>query len=232
MNFWEHLGELRRRLLVCIYVLFAGALLGAFGVNPVIDWLAKPVGELVFVHPTEAFTAQIKVAVGLSFLLTLPVLLYQGWSFLAGGLLASEKVYIRWAVPASWILFMSGAGLSTFVIFPKAVEFLLLMRSHRMQPMLSVDSYLNFFATLGMAFGLLFQLPLVLHFLAKLGLLRPDFLEVNRRMCYLVIFCLATIFNPVPEVFTQLLLAFAAIGLMEASIAMMRWEIRRKTRFK
>jgi sec-independent protein translocase protein TatC len=230
MNIWEHFGELRTRLLRCIYVLFAGIGIGAFLVDRTISWLAKPVGELVFLHPTEAFAAQLKVAVGISFLIGLPYFLWQAWSFVGQGLKASEKRYVRVVVPCSYILFMGGAAFSTFWVFPKAVDFLLTLKSEHLAPMLSVESYLNFFALLAIAFGLLFQLPLVLHFLARLGVMRAEFLEGNRRMGYFLIFVLATLFNPVPEVFTQLLLAFAAIALFELSILLMKFEARRKTR--
>jgi sec-independent protein translocase protein TatC len=178
----------------------------------------------VFVHPTEAFTAQIKIAVGVSFLICLPVILYQIWAFIAEGLKENEKHYLRWSVPFSYSFFMIGFAFSTFMVFPKAVNFLLTLKSQSLTPMLSVEAYLDFFIMLGLAFGILFQLPLVLHLLAKVGILRPDFLEHNRRISYLVIFLVATLFNPVPEVFTQLLLAFAAIGLFELSIFLVRWE--------
>jgi sec-independent protein translocase protein TatC len=229
MNVWDHLGELRRRLLICVYVLMAGSVAGAFAVNPIIDWLARPVGTLVFLQPTEAFAAQIKIAVGVSFLLGLPVLIYQAWAFVSTGLEDREKRYLLWSVPLSYVFFMGGFAFATFMVFPKAVAFLLTLRSQRLEPMLSVESYLDFFVLLGLAFGFLFQLPLVLHFFAKMGLLRSDFLAQNRRISYLVIFVLATIFNPVPEVFTQLLLACAAITLFELSIFLVRWETRQTT---
>jgi sec-independent protein translocase protein TatC len=227
VNIWEHLGELRRRLLICIYVLIAGTAFGAWAVNPVIGWLARPVGQLVFLHPTEAFAAQIKIAVGVSFLLGLPVFLYQAWAFVSTGLRDQEKRYLLWAVPLSYLFFMLGFAFSSFIVFPKAVAFLLTLKSSHLEPMLSVESYLSFYGMLGLAFGILFQLPLVLHFLAKMGILRTEFLAHNRRISYLLIFLLATIFNPVPEVFTQLLLACAAIALFEFSIFLVRWETRK-----
>jgi sec-independent protein translocase protein TatC len=187
--------------------------------------LAGPAG---FVHPTEAFAAQVKIAVGVSFLICLPVVLYQVWAFISSGLEHKEKRYLLWAVPFSYLFFMLGASFSTFLVFPKAVAFLLTLRSQHLEPMLSVESYLNFYILLAMAFGLLFQLPLVLHFLAKIGILRADFLAHNRRISYLLIFLGATIFNPVPEVFTQLLLACSAIGLFELSIFLVKWETKSK----
>lgn len=227
MNVWDHLGELRSRLLTCIYVLGAGTAVGAFFVNPVIAWLAKPVGKLVFVHPTEAFTAQIKIALGISFLLGLPVLLYQIWAFIGEGLNPKEKGYIKWAVPLSYSLFMLGWASSTFFIFPRAVAFLLTLKANHLEPMLSVESYLDFYVLLGLSFGVLFQLPLVLHLLGKIGVLRADFLAANRRISYLAMFIIATIVNPVPEVFTQVLLAAAGIALFEISIVLIRMEAKK-----
>jgi len=170
----------------------------------------------------------MKVAVGISFLIGLPFFLQQIWGFISVGLQEKEKRYIRWVAPCSYVLFMAGASLAAFVIFPKAVAFLLTLKSSALQPMLSVESYLDFFCLLTIAFGALFQLPIVLHFLAKIGVLRSEFLEGNRRICYAGIFLLATICNPVPEVFTQLLLAFCAIALFELSILLVRKEIKRQ----
>ena len=115
MNIWEHLGELRKRLLICIYVLLGGLPIGAFLVNPIIAWLAKPVGQLVFVQPMEAFTAQIEIAVGVSFLIGLPIILYQVWSFVAVGLKETEKRYFRSIIPAVYVCFMLGVAFSTFL---------------------------------------------------------------------------------------------------------------------
>jgi sec-independent protein translocase protein TatC len=226
MNIWEHLGELRKRLLICLYVLLAGLPAGAYLVNPIIAWLSKPVGQLVFVQPMEAFTAQLEVAMGVSFLIGLPVILYQVWRFVSGGLTDKEKRYFLWMIPAAYLGFMAGVVFSTFWVFPRAVQFLLTLKSQHIVPMLSVEAYLKFFILLALAFGILFQLPLGLHLLAKLGILQADFLMQNRKMAYLIIFLLATIFNPVPEVLTQVVLAGAAIALLEVSIWLVRWETR------
>jgi sec-independent protein translocase protein TatC len=209
-------------------VLLGGLPIGALAVNPVIAWLSRPVGELVFIQPMEAFTAQLEIAVGVSFLLVLPVLLYQAWAFVSSGLSKGEKTYFRWIIPVAYLCFMAGVAFSTFWVFPRAVQFLMTLKSRHLVPMLSVESYLKFFMLLGLAFGTLFQLPLVLHFLAKLGILKVDLLTEHRRMSYFVIFLAATLFNPVPEVLTQLVLAGAAIALFEISIMLVRWESRRQ----
>src|ERR1035438_4320652 len=102
MNIWDHLGELRRRLLICVYVLLAGLPIGVLAVSPIIAWLARPVGELVFVQPMEAFTAQLEIAVAVSFLLALPVILYQAGAFVFAGLSDKEKGYFRAVIPVCY----------------------------------------------------------------------------------------------------------------------------------
>jgi sec-independent protein translocase protein TatC len=227
MNIWDHLGELRKRLLICLYVLLAGLPLGGYLVSPVIAWLSKPVGDLVFIQPMEAFTAQLEIAVGVSFLIGLPVILIQIWKFVSSGLTRKEKGYFRWMIPMAYLSFMTGVVFSIFWVFPRAVQFLLTLKAQHLVPMLSVEAYLKFFILLTFAFGILFELPLALHLLAKLGVLKPDFLMQNRKISYFMIFLAATLFNPVPEVLTQLVLAGAAIALFEISIWLVRWETRR-----
>ena len=229
MNIWDHLGELRKRLLICLYVLMLGLPVGGYLVSPIIGWLSKPVGQLVFVQPMEAFTAQLEVAVGVSFLIGLPVILYQAWRFVSGGLTSREKRYFLWMIPVAYLGFMGGVVFSTFWVFPRAVQFLLTLKSQHIVPMLAVEAYLKFFIVLAFAFGILFQLPLALHLLAKLGILQADVLMKNRKISYLIIFLIATVFNPVPEVLTQVVLAGAAIVLFEVSIWLVRWETRHRS---
>src|SRR6202158_1894083 len=121
MNIWDHLGELRRRLLLCLYVLLAALPAGAYLVTPIITWLSKPVGNLVFVQPIEAFTAQLEIAVGVSFLLALPVILFQMWGFVSGGLTKKEQGYFLWMIPVAYLCFMTGVAFSALWVFPRAV---------------------------------------------------------------------------------------------------------------
>src|SRR5438552_2666256 len=121
MNIWDHLGELRRRLLICLYVLLAGLPIGAYFVSPIIGWLSKPVGNLVFVQPMEAFTAQLEIAAGVSFLVGLPVILHQGWRFVSGGLTEREKSYFQWLIPVIYLGFMGVVVFSSCSLFSRAV---------------------------------------------------------------------------------------------------------------
>lgn len=221
---FAHLDDLRRRIIYCLCFLLGGSVFGVWLVKPMIAWLVRPVGHLFFSRPAEAFLFHMKIVLSISFFLTLPIILYHASAFVASGLKEKEKHYLRAVVPAVYALFLLGASLSAFLIFPRAVEFLLTLQTPYFVPFLGAESYLDFFLLLCLAFGGLFQLPLVLHFLAKMRILTPELLTRNRRLTYLVLFIAATVFNPVPEVFTQLLLGFSAIILFEISVALVRWE--------
>src|SRR6185369_4524736 len=103
------------------------------------------VGDLVFVQPMEAFTAQLEIAVSVSFLIGLPVIIYQAWAFIGAGLKRNERKYFLWVIPVAYICFMAGVTFSTFWVFPRAVEFLLTLKSRHLVPMLSVEAYLKFY---------------------------------------------------------------------------------------
>jgi sec-independent protein translocase protein TatC len=230
MNVWDHLTELRKRLLISIYTLFGCTALGFLAVDPLLEYLAKPVGALVFIQPTEAFAVQLKVAIAVGLLIGLPVFLYQIWAFVGAGLHMTEKRYIRWVVPLSYVLFLSGVAVAVFLIFPRAMQFLVSLQSEYLQPMITAQAYIDFFFTTAFVIGVFFELPLVLHFLAKVGVLRPDFLAGNRRMFYLLFFVIGTLLNGSPDVFTQIFLGSAGIALFEFSILLMKFEWRRKAK--
>ncbi len=191
-------------------------------INPILDWLARPIGTLIYTQPFEALGAQVKIAVGLSFLFALPLLLYQFWAFTAAGLTPTEKKSIRWLVPSSYILFLAGFSFSAFILFPRAVEFVLTLGSQHVEPMLSIGPYLDLFCLSGLVMGFLFQLPLVLYFLSRVGILHASALTKNRKVAYLAIFLVASVLNPGPDAFTQILMAAAAILLFEVSILLVR----------
>lgn len=226
MNVWDHLGELRRRFLICIASVAICMVAGFWTVNPILDWLARPLGTLIYTEPFEAFGAQVKIAVGVGFLIALPVLLYQFWVFISLGLTNTERKSLRWLVPSSYVLFLGGFSFSSFLLFPRAVAFVLTLGSQHVEPMLSIGPYLDMFCLSGLVLGFLFQLPLVLYFMARVGLLQASSLAKNRKVTYLVIFIAASVLNPGPDAFTQILLAAAAILLFEISIWVVRTQAK------
>ncbi len=223
----EHLEEFRRRLLVCLAaVLVASAAVYSFS-DGLLRWLARPVGSLVFIGPAEAFMARLKVSVYGGLFLAAPLVLYEAWGFVADGLLDGERRCLRWILPSSYVLFALGAGLGLAAVVPAAARFLMAYGSEDIRPLLSVNAYLSFAGAVTLAFGGVFQLPLILAFLEKAGLVRVSDLAAHRRHAYLGSFVLGALLTPGPDVFSQLLLALPTVVLFELSLAVLSWKNRR-----
>ncbi|HAH07664.1 MAG TPA: twin-arginine translocase subunit TatC [Elusimicrobia bacterium] len=217
----EHLEELRRRLLVCLVCAAACACWVFPHSGAVIDRLAAPAGKLVFLSPAGAFLIRLKIAVFGGAFLALPILLYQAWSFVVEGLTDGERRPLLWVLPAAYLLFAAGAALALFVVVPAALRFLLDFGTPTLRPLMSVDEYLGFFFFMALAFGLLFQLPIALLFLHRIGVVTRAGLSGYRRHAYLLAFVIAAFLTPGPDVFSQFVLAVPTILLYEVSLLAM-----------
>ena len=223
MTITEHLEELRWRILKSLAAVFIGTAAVWSRSGEALSWLAKPVGSLVFVAPTEAFFTRLKVAMFAGAMLALPFVLYQAWAFTACALPRGARKAVALIVPASYVFFVSGVCLAVFVVVPTAVGFLISYGSTAVTPMLSVASYIEFVVGLSIAFGIVFQLPLVLIFLHRAGLVGRASLAAKRRYIYFAAFVVAAVMTPGPDVFSQFALAIPIILLFEASLLAMRW---------
>lgn len=222
MTITEHLEELRWRMLKSLVAVFFGTIAVWGWSAEMLSFLARPVGSLVFVAPTEAFFTRVKVAVFGGAMLALPVVLYQIWAFTACAMSASLRKAAAVIVPFSYAFFLAGASLSIFFVTPKAIRFLVAYGSSEVAPMLTVGHYVEFVTSLALAFGIVFQLPIVLLFLQRAGLIRRSALSAKRRYIYFLSFVAAAILTP-PDVISQLALGFPIVFLFEASLFAMRW---------
>lgn len=218
----EHLVELRERLIWMLLFLGAGSAVVFHYSGAFIDWLAKPVGRLVFVAPTEAFYTRLRIAVFGGFALTLPLQLHQLYLFVARALNKKWRATIAALAPASYLLFMLGAAISLYIVVPSAMKFLLSYGSDGLQPMLSLASYLDFVTGLTLAFGAVFQLPLILLALNRAGIVGRDRLSEYRRHVYLLCTVAAAFLTPGPDPISQLALALPAVILFEMTLLVMR----------
>lgn len=214
----EHFAELRRKLIYCLISFCITSAISWQYVPQIINYISRPVGKLVFLHPTEAFVTYFKVCMWSGFFLSLPVIIYNVWQYVALGLSDKEKKNIFIFAPASFILFLIGASFGFFLAIPSAVKFLIDFGSSWSQPMITVNEYISFVFWLLLGFGATFELPLVLFFLAKLKLVNAKLLKKYRRHAVLIIFVAAGIITPTPDIFTQSLMAFPLIILYELSI--------------
>lgn len=232
MPLLEHLIELRRRLLwsgaafliafgVCYY--YSGWIY-AFLAHPLAVALkGQPGTELIFTQLYEAFFTYLKVAMFGAFFISFPVLATQLWLFVAPGLYRSEKRALLPFLIATPILFLAGAALAYFFVFPFAWRFFLSFQSPSspgglaIVAMPKVSEYLSLVMKLILAFGIAFELPVGLSLLAKVGIITSDQLKRSRRYAYVGMFVIAAVLAP-PDVFTQTGLAVPLVLLYESSI--------------
>lgn len=221
LTFTEHLEELRQRLIRSIAsVVIASVLIYAF-TDKILIFLSKPAGRLVFIAPAEAFITSIKIAIFGGLYISSPFVLYQVWKFISSGLGIREKRNVLLFSIFSFVLFVLGSCLGYFIIVPIGLKFLMAFGTEDLTPMISVGKYISFVTSLSFAFGLVFQLPLIVLFLTKIGVVTPEFLSSRRKYAIVIIFIVAAIFTP-PDIVTQCLMAIPLLALYEISIFLSR----------
>ena len=219
MTIIEHLEELRRRLLIAIAALLVATAISWFFADQLLTFFIRPVGRVIFVGVTEAFFVRLKLALLAGVFLSLPVVLYQIWTFVGVGLTPVERRYTLWLLPPALVLFVGGAIFALVAIVPIGVRFLLSYQVPGvLEPFISVGAYVSFLTAFMLAFGAVFELPIVLIFLAKLGLVTSAQLAAGRRYAIVAIVALAAVLTPGGDVFSQLLMAVPTYLLYEASI--------------
>jgi len=185
--------------------------------------------KLVFLAPTEAFWMNMKVALVAALVFSLPVIFLQLWKFIAPGLQPTEKKYVIPFVIVSTGLFIVGASFCFIIVLPFALSFLLNYKiGDFLMPMLSVGQYVDFCLKFILAFGAIFELPIVLIFLTKIGLVTPETLKRNRRLAIVLAFVAGAILTPTPDPFNQTLMAIPIIMLYEVGIQLSVFFAKRK----
>ena len=183
--------------------------------------------KLVFISPTEAFFVHLKIAIYAALGLSVPVILYQAWSFIAPGLLPGEKTKGLRLVVSSTIFFVVGAAFCYYMVLPMGLKFLIGYGGDLLLPMLSIGAFIGFCVKLMLVFGVVFQLPLIVIFLHGLGLVTIDQLKSYRGYIILSSFVVSAVITP-PDVFTQILLALPLMILYESSLIFIRIFKRKK----
>ena len=172
----EHLEEFRGRIIksTVFMIIISGLFYNLTDI--VLLNVVKPLGgTVVFIAPTEAFISKIKIAIFGGLFLSSPFIIYQFWQFISQGLKPSEKKYALIFGPLSLLFFVSGATFAYFIIVPTGIRFLMGFSTDFIIPMITVSKYISFVGTLVLAFGLVFQLPSLLLFLTKVGIVTRSF---------------------------------------------------------
>lgn len=172
---------------------------------------------MTFIEPAEALFVSLKVSFFAGIIISLPVVIYQVWSFISPGLVKKERRYTLPFVIIATIFFLGGVAFAYFVILPLGLKFLLTFGARYWKPNITVGNYLSFSLKLMFAFGAVFELPLVITFLSMLGIVTPKQLSKNRKYVFLLCFIIGAILTP-PDIFTQVLMAIPLMVLFEISI--------------
>lgn len=215
--FFQHFAELRKRVIFCLITVILASIISYFFVGKLLPFITRPIGKLVFIQPQEAFVAYLKLALICGMVISLPVFIYQIGAFIYAGLTKTERKYIIFYVPVSLLFFILGAAFAYAIIVPYGLRFLLGFGNPHIHPMISISSYISFLGIMLIAFGIIFELPVAVLFLSKIGFVTPQILRKNRRYVLLGIFVVAAILTP-PDIFTQIMLALPLLLLYEFSI--------------
>ena len=214
----DHLQEFRKRLIICLVVVAIAALACYNYVDDIIALLSGPAGKLYFMNPSEVFFTYMEIALYAGILFTLPVLLYEVWAFVAPALWPEERRAVLVILPTAVILFYVGLVFAYYLVIPAAVTFFMGFATQTLQPMFSLESYLSFILALTLPFGFIFELPLIVVFLAKIGLVTGDFLKGQRKILIVIAFIFAAVVSPTTDIFTQTMIAVPLIVLYEISL--------------
>lgn len=219
MSFLDHLEDLRRVLIHSAIAAMTAAILCWFWSGLLLDILVRPLVEhgVYFTRPNEAFVTRLKLAGISGLFLVLPFILWKVYGFILPGLYRRERRIITPLLIASTLLFYAGVAFSFLVVSPAVIGFLLGFGTAIMQPLIGIGPYFSFVAQLSLAFGLVFELPVLVFFLSLAGIVDPRQLLRGWRYALLLIVLAAAILTP-PDVFSQLAMAIPVSLLYIASV--------------
>ena len=227
MTLTEHLAELRSCLLKALAALVIGTASSVYFLQDIMDVLTSAAKELYYMRPAEAFMIYMKVALLSGLLLASPFMLYELYAFVRPALTWRERKFTLICLPLSLLLFIAGMLFSYSFVFPRGLEFVLGFAASKVNPLISMESYLDFLLMLIVPFGFAFNMPVTLTLLAYLGIISSQMLMKFQRHVILAAFIIAGVITPTPDVITQTLLAVPLILLYEVSIVIIRFVIKR-----
>lgn len=224
----EHLRELRSRLVKAVIALGIGTILSFLFTERIFRLLLVPAGDIkpVFIEVTEMLTTYFRVALLSGFILALPFILYQAVMFVAPGLHRRERRWLFTFLPAAGVSFLAGALFGYFVLLPPALKFLLSFGGDLATPQIRISNYVNLVLGLMFWLGVVFETPLVMYFLARLGIVSPQTLGRFRRVFIVLAFVLAALITPTPDPINQTLVALPLIALYEVGVLLARLAAR------
>lgn len=222
MTIFEHISELRKRLFVIVVFFILAVIVSFFLSQPLIRYLqesdlAKEITMNAF-RLTDPFKVFMEMTLYLALVIILPVILYQLWAFISPGLYEKERKVTLSYIPAAVLLFLAGIAFSYFILFPLILKFMMQLSSQmNINPVIGINEYFSFLFQITLPFGLLFELPIIILFLTRLGIITPMFLAKIRKYAYFLLIVLAAFITP-PDVMSQIIVAIPLMILYEISI--------------
>lgn len=219
LTFVEHLGELRKRIVysVIIFIIAVGICYNySEAIIKNIVNIAPDV-DFVFIAPAELLMSYVKISLVCGLVISAPFLLFQLWQFVSPGLKLKEKQYIVVSLFSGSLFFIVGVMFSYIIVLPTLIVFFIGFKIEEIQPMIGFSNYLTFVINTLLAFGVIFELPIVMVLLSRFGLVKVSFMKKNRKYFILVIFIVAAILTP-PDIISQVLLGIPMTILFEIGI--------------
>ena len=227
MSLTAHLEELRSRIIKSLLAIAVGSCISYFFLDEIMHYLTLNVGKLYYMKPGEAFFTYIKIDVATGFLIALPVVFYHAWRFFLPALTAAERLILGIIVPSSVILFFVGLAFSFFLVLPVALKFFIGFGDENLQAMFSFGNYFDFVVMFLLPFGFIFELPLIIIVLGKIGILTSEWLKKYQRIVIFLSFVIGAIITPTPDIFTQSMIALPMIALYEIGYLVLKYILRR-----
>lgn len=221
MTFLEHFSDLRRRIIYVLVTFLVWLIASLTFVSRIYGYLVSPLTnehvKLVVISPGEVVMVYLTAAGLVAIGLTLPFAMYHIWRFVSPGLMPAERRYTLRLLPLTMVMFIAGVAFAWFVVFPMILHFLIQLARTHFLVLFHAGAYFSFMSGICLPFGFVFELPLVVVFLTRIGVITPKLLQKVRRFAYLVIVVLGVFISP-PELISHLSVITPMILLYEISI--------------
>ncbi len=224
MTLIEHLTELRTRLIRATIALSITTLISVFFTPKLLEWLTLPMGNRhpVALHATETIIVYFKVALISGLVLAMPVIIYELLMFVIPGLTPKEKKFVLVIVPAASVLYALGVAFAGFIMIPFAVKYLQSFLASMITPTYSIDKYISFVTTILFWTGVIFETPLIMAFLARMGVISPKQLSGGRRYAIVLIAIVAAVITPTPDPVNMSIVMVPLLLLYELGVILAR----------
>ena len=238
MSLLQHLEELRKRIIISALAIIGCFLACWWKADYIFGLMQKPIvkaltahhldTQLVYTAPTEPFNIYMKVGMVAGIFVASPIVLYQVWLFIAPGLFRNEKRYVLPFMFSTVALFLAGGVFGYFMVYPAALDFLI-GYGEQFRPMITITEYTDLFLTIIVGLGIVFEMPILVFFLALMGIVDAGFLWRNLRYSILIIFIIAAIVTPTTDILNMCIFAAPMVVLYVFSIGV-AWLVHPKRR--